>query len=109
LIGDYLECHVSKPDLAQFHCNPNDPTTYARCPWYSNDAICKYYKENIVSKLVGYGIGSGISVKPECVEYAGVSTNAGPYAGTHQETNEWIIAWAKPSYDNEIIGVYSRF
>ena len=42
---------------------------------------------------------------PDGVEYAGVSTNA----DSNHSVNEWIIAWTKPNYDDEIIGVHSLF
>jgi hypothetical protein len=111
IISDYLEYHVSKSELASLAYDLGDTNSeawksaYGLYPWYSNDAICDYYKENIIRTIASGGTGSGISVKPDGVEYAGVSTNA----DSHHEINEWVIAWTKPSYDDEIIGVHSLF
>jgi hypothetical protein len=111
IISDYLEYHVSKSELASLAYDLNDTNSeawksaYGLYPWYSNDAICDYYKENVIRTIASGGTGSGISVKPDGVEYAGVSTNA----NSHHEINEWVIAWTKPSYDDEIIGVHSLF
>jgi hypothetical protein len=119
LIGDYLDRVLkselaslrSKSELASLSYKFNDPNSeawksaYARFPWYSNEAVCYYYRKNIINLIRSGSPVSGISVDPDGVEYAGVSTNA----YSHQEINEWVIAWTKPSYDDEIIGVHSLF
>ena len=119
LIGNYLD-HVliselaslrSKSELASLSYISNDPNSeawksaYARFPWYSNEAICYYYETNIINLIESGGPVSGIPVNPDGVEYAGVSTNA----DSHHEVNEWVIAWTKPSYNDEIIGVHGLF
>ena len=120
LIGNYLEYHVSKAELSSFaHDIKNMTATewyfaYGQFPWYSNDAICDYYKENIVQPIAldgNYFHGSGISVKPDGVEYAGYYTNeySPQHPGHSVDIYEWIIAWTKPNYGNEIIGVHSAF
>ncbi len=110
IIGDYLEYHVSRAELDSLDYDPKDNSSdawksaYKRFPWFANDAVCEYYKENVVKPVAKLGsTGSGISVKPDGVEYAGVATNG----DSHNDINEWIIAWTKPEYNDEIICVHS--
>lgn len=110
IIGDYLTNHSSKSELDSMPYNAATwRHAYEQYPWYSNDAICKYYKENVINTNVTSGVGSGISVKPDDVEYAGVSTNSGSITDSHAKVNEWVVAWTKPQYTDEIIGVHSLF
>jgi len=112
IIGEYLEYHVSKADLSSFEYDTKNMTgkawrsAYERFPWYSNDAISEYYQDNVVRPITQLGgTGSGISVKPDGVEYAGIATNNGHH--NDKEIDEWFVSWTKPEYDNEIIGVHS--
>lgn len=118
IIGNYLEYHVSMAELASFDIKNTTATewhsAYERVPWYSNEAISEYYMEYVITPiaLVGNNYhGSGISVKPDGVEYAGFYTNeySPQHPGHSVDVYEWIIAWTKPNYDNEIIGVHSAF
>ena len=119
LIGDYLD-HVLnselaslslKAELASLSYKSNDPnneawkSAYTQFPWYSNEAVCCYYELNIIHPIDSDGPVSGISVNPDGVKYPGIYTNA----DSHHGINEWVIAWTKPSYDDEIIGVHSLF
>lgn len=112
IIGDYLEYHVSKSELASFDYNPRDMSNeswqyaYARYPYYSNDAVCEYYKENVIKPVTHMSSsGSGNFIKPDGSEYAGVATNG----DSRNDINEWIVAWTKPKYDSEVIGIHSLF
>jgi len=114
IIGEYLDYHVSKSDLSSLCQDAKNMTdtewhsAYKKFPWYSNDAISEYYQKNIVRPNTQLGgTGSGISVKPDGVAYAGIATNNGHH--DDKEIDEWFISWTKPEYDNEIIGVHSLF
>lgn len=118
IIGDYLEYYVSKAELSSYaHDIKNMTATdwhsaYDQIPWYSNDAISEYYMENVITPIALGGNnyhGSGISVKPDGVKYAGFFTNEYSPQRHSVDVYEWIIAWTKPNYDNEIIGVHSLF
>jgi hypothetical protein len=117
LIGDYLDYHVSKSELDSYAYNSKDNSSeawksnYERIPWYSNDAISEYYMEHVIHPIALAGNnwhGSGISVKPDGVEYAGFYTNENS-RGRPVDVYEWVIAWTKPSYDEKFIGVHSVF
>lgn len=81
IISEYLDYHVSKAESSSFEYDLKNMTSdewrsaYERFPWYSNDAISEYYMENVIRPIALIGNnwhGSGISVKPDGVEYAGL-------------------------------------
>lgn len=79
----------------------------------SNAAISAYYQSKVIQPIALEGnhwSGSGgLSVKPDGAE-AGYSTNEYSPQG-HSDVNvlEWVLAWTKRNYDDEIIGVHSAF
>jgi hypothetical protein len=80
---------------------------YAISPWDANGGIGSYYKDKIIRTSTDFcSSGSGISIKPDVVEQASVYNSCGepPTAPT-----EWLFAWTKQDYNNEIIGIHALF
>jgi|GEM_PF-3541381 len=103
LIKDYLNRPLDSEIPAGIGSKPWREI-YARLPWYSNDAMVLYYLVNVLGQP-GNNHGSGISVEPDETKYAGVSTNY----QTGTTPMDWTIAWTKPTYDDELIGVHGVF
>ncbi len=69
-------------------------------PWYVNDAVSEYYKNEIVKVGVLSG-GSGLSIKPDGEEYATFFMD--------QDNLNWVVTWINPEYNNSFIGVRAIF
>jgi hypothetical protein len=73
-------------------------------PWQANGAIGYYYQNNIVKPANSLGCyGSGISIKPDGVDQASI------YENCDQPPAEWLIAWTKPEYKEEMVGIHALF
>ncbi|NYT02989.1 MAG: hypothetical protein GKC10_09590 [Methanosarcinales archaeon] len=77
---------------------------YALVPWQANGAIGNYYKTEIIKPVNDLRCsGSGISIKPDGVEQASI------HESCEELPAEWVIAWTKPEYDEELIGIHAIF
>lgn len=71
-------------------------------PWEVADAVTDYYMKDVIAPQFKIALlGSGTSIKPDGAGDAGVAIN--------QEQTEWTIAWTKPEYGDQIIGVHGVF
>ncbi|HOI69418.1 MAG TPA: hypothetical protein PLN41_06715 [Methanothrix sp.] len=77
---------------------------YYLVPWDANGAIGSYYKDKVIETRASFcSSGSGISIKPDRVEQASV------YFGCEEPPSNWLMAWTKPEYNEEFIGVHALF
>jgi len=88
-----------------------DPTThglwkliYCLTPWNANGAMGSYYKDEVIKTRTSYcSSGSESSIKPDQVEYTSV------YNSCEEPPNDWLLAWIKPEYEDDFIGVHAIF
>jgi hypothetical protein len=77
-------------------------------PYYVCDILESFYRIQILSdseksEFGHSSSGSGLSVHPDDVEYAGFRT------GNSGDLIEWTLAWTKPEYKDKFIGVHALF
>lgn len=85
-------------------CNCPWRLIYGLVPWHANGAIGYYYKNNVIKPVNNLKCsGSGISIKPDGVDQASI------YESCEEAPSEWFIAWIKPEYKEEFIGVHALF
>ena len=77
---------------------------YNDVPWAVTDILESLYRNNIlkVDKNIRLGGGSGY-MSPDDVKSATFRF------GTNGNLKEWIIAFSKPEYGNDFIGVFMHY
>jgi hypothetical protein len=102
LIKDFLNSHLESEIPGGIGAK-SWREIYSQVPWFSNDAMVLYYLEHVLGEP-GTNHGSGISIEPDGAKYVGVSVDM---VGT--VPMGWTVAWTKPTYDDELIGVHGAF
>ncbi len=102
LMMDHLKRDKTIPEDSSYNCSWR--LIYALVPWQANGAIGYYYKNDVIKLVRNLGCyGSGISITPDGVGQASIHYDCGTPPG------EWLIAWTKPEYNEELIGVHALF
>lgn len=104
LMFDHLVREKVASEEYSSSCNCPWRLIYGLVPWHANGAIGFYYKNNVIKAVKKFNsYGSGISVKPDGVDQASI------YESGEDAPAEWLIAWIKPEYTNEFIGIHALF
>jgi len=75
----------------------------------SMDLIHEYYRNRInQTNKPNFGTGSLLTFHPDGVKYPVIGFNYGPDDPIPFD-GEWCITWAKPEYENKMIGVHALF
>ncbi len=104
LMFDHLVREKAISEEYSSSCNCPWRLIYGLVPWQANGAIGYYYKNDVIKSVNNLKCsGSGISIKPDGVDQASI------YESCEEAPSEWLIAWIKPEYKEEFIGVHALF
>ena len=82
---------------------------YEDWPSRSMDLIHEYYRNRInQTNKPNFGTGSSITFHPDGVEFPVVGFNYGADDPIPSD-GEWCVTWAKPEYENKMIGIHALF
>lgn len=104
IIFDHLKRERTIPSNPPYSCDCPWQLIYDLVPWKANGAIGYYYKDSIIKPIDSLQCyGSGIGIKPDGVDQASFYQDCG------ETSNEYVIAWTRPEYNTEIIGIHALF